>query len=74
MILKIIGKINRVSAVAVTNPPITTIANGFEDSEPMPVETAAGSRPIAARAAVMVTGLIRAITPDLIALSKCIRS
>ena len=74
MILKMIGKINSVRVVAVTNPPITTIASGLDDSEPIPVETAAGRSPIAARAAVMVTGLIRAITPDLIALSKCIRS
>ena len=64
----------RVSVVAVTNPPITTIAKGFEDSEPIPVEIAAGRSPIAASAAVMVTGRILAITPDLIALSRCIRS
>lgn len=74
MILNIIGNIKRVRVVAVTNPPITTIASGLDDSEPIPVETAAGRSPIAASAAVIVTGLIRAITPDRIALSRCIRS
>ena len=74
MILKIMGNINNVRVVAVSNPPITTIANGLDDSDPIPVDSAAGSKPIAAKAAVIVTGLILAMTPDLMALSRCIRS
>ena len=38
-----IGNMNSVSVVAVTSPPITTIASGFEASDPIPVEMAAGA-------------------------------
>jgi hypothetical protein len=48
-----IGKINNVSWLAVMSPPITTIARGREVSEPIPVEVAAGRRPMAARVAVI---------------------
>ena len=68
------GKINKVRIVAVTNPPITTIASGLEDSDPIPVEIAAGSNPMAANVAVITTGLMRAITPERMARSRCIRS
>lgn len=34
--------------VAVISPPIITIASGFWLSDPMPVDTAAGIKPIAA--------------------------
>jgi hypothetical protein len=71
--LKSIGKMKSVSDVAVTNPPITTTARGLDDSEPIPVEMAAGRRPIAARDAVITTGRILAITPDRMASSRCIR-
>lgn len=52
-----------VSVVAVTKPPITTMANGLEVSEPIPVDVAAGINPMAAIRAVMATGRIRDITP-----------
>ena len=61
------GKINKVRTVALINPPITTIAKGFCVSEPMPVETAAGIKPIAAINAVITTGLILEFTPNRIA-------
>lgn len=68
-----IGKINNVSWLAVMSPPITTIARGREVSEPIPVEVAAGRRPMAARVAVIKTGRIRETT-ERIAWSRCILS
>ena len=68
------GKIKRVRKVDVTRPPITTIANGRDVSEPIPMEVAAGRSPIAAMRAVMITGLILAITPKRMASSRWIRS
>ncbi|HWB25330.1 MAG TPA: hypothetical protein VG738_07610 [Chitinophagaceae bacterium] len=49
--------------VDVIKPPIATVAKGFCDSEPMPVEIAAGSKPIATINAVITTGLILETTP-----------
>ena len=46
-------------------PPITTRARGLELSEPIPIESAAGSRPIVAIRAVIRTGRIRVLTPIL---------
>lgn len=43
---------------------MTTIANGFEASEPIPVDKAAGIKPIAAIIAVMITGRKRVATPS----------
>lgn len=57
------GNMSSVSTVAVTSPPITTVAKGFCDSEPMPVEIAAGNNPIAAIKAVITTGRTLEITP-----------
>ena len=58
--------------VAVINPPITTTANGFCVSLPMPWLTAAGNKPIIAINAVITTGRTLDITPSRIALSRCI--
>lgn len=58
-----IGKIKSVRTVAVIKPPIITIAKGFWDSEPIPVESAAGIKPILAIRAVMITGLVLVFTP-----------
>ena len=52
--------------VAVINPPMMTMAKGFCDSEPMPVEMAAGNKPMDAIRAVMTTGRVRAMTPLMI--------
>ena len=49
--------------VALIKPPITTRASGLCVSEPIPVEIAAGSKPMAAISAVMTTGLMRDDTP-----------
>jgi hypothetical protein len=68
--LNIIGKIKSVRVVAVTKPPITTIARGLDVSDPIPVEVAAGISPIAAMRAVMATGRIRDITPERMASSS----
>jgi len=57
--------------VEVTKPPITTTANGFCVSEPMPVDKAAGNKPMAAISAVITTGRTRDITPCNTASSKC---
>lgn len=48
-------------------PPMTTLARGRELSEPMPVEIAAGNNPMAAISAVIITGLILELTPNLMA-------
>jgi hypothetical protein len=65
---------NNVRIVEVTRPPITTIARGREVSEPIPVEVAAGIKPMAAIMAVIITGLMRATTPERIAASSGRRS
>ena len=62
-IQNIIGNINKVKIVAVINPPIITTASGFCDSEPIPVEIAAGNNPIEAISAVITTALVLAFTP-----------
>ena len=51
------GKISRVKKVELINPPMTTMARGFWVSLPIPLDTAAGSKPIAAISAVITTGL-----------------
>ena len=56
----------RVKTVAENNPPMITTANGFCDSDPIPVETAAGNNPIAAMSAVMITGRVLTLTASLI--------
>lgn len=48
-------------------PPITTLANGLELSDPIPCDMAAGSNPIAAINAVIITGLILEFTPNFMA-------
>ena len=55
-ILKIEGRIRSVKSVEVISPPITTVANGFWVSEPIPVDNAAGSNPSIAINAVIKTG------------------
>ena len=50
------GKTNNVSTVDDTKPPMTTIANGFYTSEPMPVANNIGIKPKADVAAVINTG------------------
>ena len=57
------GKISRVSIVELINPPMTTLASGFCVSLPIPVDTAAGNKPIAAIKAVITTGRILDWTP-----------
>ncbi len=49
--------------VAEISPPMITIASGFCDSEPIPVDSAAGRSPIEAINAVITTGLVRDFTP-----------
>lgn len=73
-IQKIIGKISKVRIVAVIKPPIITIAKGFCDSEPIPVDIAAGNKPIAAIDAVITTGRMRVSTPTEILLLSGMRS
>jgi len=46
---------------------MTTLASGRELSDPIPVEMAAGKSPMAAMSAVIITGLIRELTPSLMA-------
>ena len=60
-----IGKMNRLNVVLVIKPPITTIAKGFEASEPIPCDIAAGNKPIVAIMAVITTGRKRSATPSL---------
>lgn len=64
------GKISRVKTVAVIKPPIITIANGFWDSDPIPVDNAAGISPIDAIKAVMITGRVLDFTPFKMASSR----
>ncbi len=53
--------------VAHINPPITTRASGLELSEPIPVDNAAGNKPMVAIKAVINTGRINEFTPRLTA-------
>ncbi len=57
------GMRNRVSAVEVTIPPMITNAKGRWVSDPMPCETAAGTRPSPASKAVMSRARSRMLTP-----------
>ncbi len=50
------GKTTNVRKVAVINPPITTVANGFCTSAPEPVDNAIGKKPNEATVAVINTG------------------
>ena len=59
-----IGKTQRLKIIAHRIPPMTTLARGLELSDPIPCDTAAGSNPIAAIIAVIITGLIRLATPS----------
>ena len=56
--------------VFVINQPITTTASGLEASAPIPLERAAGIRPIAAINAVMMTGRILLAMPSFNASAK----
>ena len=60
-----IGKTDKLNMVLVIRPPITTIASGFDASDPMPCDIAAGNKPIAAIKAVITTGRKRSATPAL---------
>ena len=53
--------------VAQIRPPITTRASGLELSEPIPVDKAAGNRPMVAINAVIRIGRINELTPLLTA-------
>jgi len=69
-----IGKTKRLNTVLVIRPPITTIANGLDASEPIPCDKAAGSKPIAAIIAVITTGRKRSSTPAFIAMAKDVQA
>ena len=62
-ILKNNGSAIIVSIVEVINPPMTTVASGLCTSAPAPVEIAIGKKPIAAAAAVSITGRSRSLVP-----------
>ena len=62
------GYTNKQKMVLVIKPPMTTIAKGLDASEPIPVDNAAGIKPIAAIIAVMITGLSLVATPSRMAL------
>ncbi len=51
-----------------TNPATITIANGFCESDPTPVDTAAGSNPKHATSAVIMIGRNRTNDPSYVAL------
>ena len=51
-----IGKTKSVKSVAVSKPPITTVANGRCTSAPAPLLNAIGKKPKEATAAVIKTG------------------
>ncbi|MNS85825.1 hypothetical protein D3C86_1480950 [compost metagenome] len=57
------GRTNKVSKVAVTKPPITTVASGFCTSAPALVLMAMGRKPREATIAVINTGRKRAMVP-----------
>ena len=67
------GNMNSENIIAHRIPPMTTLAKGLELSDPIPVETAAGSSPIAAIRAVIITGRILDKTPDLMAVYNELR-
>jgi hypothetical protein len=60
------GKTHNEKIIAQRIPPITTLASGRELSDPMPCDIAAGNKPIAAIIAVIITGRMRELTPNLI--------
>ena len=53
-----------VSSVALTSPPMTTMASGFWISEPGPLAKSSGTRPKAAMLAVISTGRRRRFAPS----------
>ena len=59
----ITGSTSKVSAVAVINPPITTVASGRCTSAPAPLLNAMGRKPSEATEAVISTGRRRAAVP-----------
>ena len=61
-----IGKTINVNKVAVINPPITTVANGFWTSAPALLLIAIGRNPREATAAVNITGLNLTLVPSFI--------
>ena len=46
------------------SPPTITMANGFCESDPMPFEVAAGSKPSVATSIVIMIGRSRKIAPS----------
>ena len=62
------GNTHKENIIAHKIPPITTLANGRELSDPMPCDNAAGNNPMAAIIAVIITGRILELTPNLMAL------
>ena len=56
------GSMSNVRIVEVMRPPITTIARGLLRFTAMPVDMAAGNKPIAAMIAVITTGRTLEIT------------
>ena len=58
------GSTTNVKNVAVINPPITTVANGFCTSAPAPLLNAIGKKPSEATAAVISTGRKRIFVPS----------
>ena len=59
------GSTNRVRNVAVTKPPITTVANGFCTSAPALLLKAIGRNPKLATVAVIKTGRKRILVPSI---------
>ena len=59
------GSTISVSKVAVSKPPMTTVAKGFCTSAPAPFENAIGKKPKLATVAVIKTGRNRKIVPCL---------
>src|SRR5690554_7705537 len=58
-----VGSTSRVNAVAVNNPPITTVASGFCTSAPAPVAIAIGMKPTMTTSAVVRTARRRLAAP-----------
>ena len=58
------GRTISVSTVAVVNPPITTVANGFCTSAPAPDAKAIGTKPSTATKAVVSNALGRLTAPS----------
>ena len=59
------GSTNSVRKVAVINPPITTVANGFCTSAPALLLNAIGKKPKLATVAVINTGLNLIFVPSI---------